>query len=736
MLLGVITALCTAAYLEAARGAREGARDRLASVAGQYALAFDSSALRLKAHLDSNASHPALLGFLRGATPRARQAAEAALPYRGGRPEQVAAVGLWDANGRALLAHGRVGGRLDSAFAGAVVAEVGALDSARLGGFRVLGDSMYYPAVTSLRAGSERLGYLVQWRYVGATPQALEQLMRLIGPGATMLIGSPSNGAWTNLLGPIDGPPIDLRAAPKPGLLAYDRAGAGSRLAMLAPIPRAGWVVVMEFPRGTVLAPARLFLRRLILLAMVFLVGGLAAAWAVGRRITTPLRALTDATEAMVGADYTRRVPVERRDELGRLAHTFNRAAERVQQVQDGLERTVADRTAELQSALHRLQDNEVTLRQLLDSLPVAVYVVDAAGRPQFANRMSQEILGRGIAPDTTAEELARVHQAYRVGTGEVYPGDQQPILHALKGRAAHAADFEIRRPDRAVRIEVWAAPVYGADGQLASAVAAFTDITERERERAEIERLNGELARRIAELETVNAELDTFCYSVSHDLRAPLRAIDGFSRMLQEDYRATLDAEAQRLLGVIRSSTSGMGQLIDDLLTFSRLSRKQLEEGRVDMTALARAVMEDARAAAGPPPAAATPPRVNLGSLPPTRGDGALLRQAWVNLISNALKFSRTKPEPVVEIGARKQNGEAVYFVRDNGVGFDMQYADKLFGVFQRLHRADEFEGTGVGLAIVQRVVHRHGGRVWAEAAQGQGATFYFSLPMAEALT
>ncbi|HWP36228.1 MAG TPA: PAS domain S-box protein [Gemmatimonadales bacterium] len=391
-------------------------------------------------------------------------------------------------------------------------------------------------------------------------------------------------------------------------------------------------------------------------------------------------------------------------------------------QAEEALERS----TAELQDALRRLKDDDSRLEQIFESLPVAIYVVDHEGRPRYANRLSQEILGRGIAPDAKAEDLASVHRAYRVGTDQVYPGDEQPIVLALQGRPAHAADFEIRLPGEVRRIEVWAAPVFNGEGRLTHAVAAFTDITARERARAEIERLNRELAARIAELEAVNRELDTFCYSVSHDLRAPLRSVDGFSRILVEDYGPALDLEARRLLGVVRSSTKSMGQLIDDLLAFSRLSRKAIEAGVVDMRGLARAAAEDARVTA---PKAA---RVEIGDLPEAYGDAALLRQVWVNLIGNALKFSSTRADPRVEIGAANGMGETVFFVRDNGVGFDMSYADKLFGVFQRLHRPDEFEGTGVGLAIVQRVVHRHGGRVWAEGKPGEGATFYFTLPTA----
>jgi light-regulated signal transduction histidine kinase (bacteriophytochrome) len=233
---------------------------------------------------------------------------------------------------------------------------------------------------------------------------------------------------------------------------------------------------------------------------------------------------------------------------------------------------------------------------------------------------------------------------------------------------------------------------------------------------------LEATVRKRTEALEAANKELESFSYSVSHDLRAPLRAVDGYARMLEEDYAARLDDEGRRLLGVVRQSSVRMGRLIDDLLAFSRLGRQQLAKLPVDMAELARDVVTELRNGATA--------SVELGALPGARADRALIRQVWINLVGNALKYSGKRPDARIEIGGRRDGGENVYWVRDNGVGFDMRYADKLFGVFQRLHRADEFDGTGVGLAIVQRVVARHGGRVWAEAKPGEGACFHFSLP------
>lgn len=243
---------------------------------------------------------------------------------------------------------------------------------------------------------------------------------------------------------------------------------------------------------------------------------------------------------------------------------------------------------------------------------------------------------------------------------------------------------------------------------------------------RRELERLNAELEQLNLKLRAMNEELAAFSYSVSHDLKAPLRAIDGFSRMLLEDYSGRLDAEGQRLLKVVRTNTQKMGQLIDDLLTFSRVGRHQLMHSSIDMTELATTEIEElqARLAAGAL-------ETKIDPMPSVRGDPAMIRQVVANLLSNAVKFSRGAEQPRVEMGGRREGSEHVYYVKDNGVGFDMKYAGKLFGVFERLHNADEFEGTGVGLALVRRILHRHGGRVWAKSDPGKGATFYFSLPV-----
>jgi PAS domain S-box-containing protein len=259
--------------------------------------------------------------------------------------------------------------------------------------------------------------------------------------------------------------------------------------------------------------------------------------------------------------------------------------------------------------------------------------------------------------------------------------------------------------------------------------LAFFREINDRKKAQLEIQRLNEGLEQKVtertAQLEAVNKELEAFTYSVSHDLRAPLRIIDGYTEMLVSDYETKLDEEAKRMFGIITGNVRKMGQLIDDLLNLSQTGRKELLLYTADMNKLVKSVIDEQVSLNGEKFA-----DIKIETLLPAKCDSGLLQQVWSNLISNAIKYSGKQEQPVIRINSFRQNGEIVYQIKDNGVGFDMKYAGQLFGVFQRLHKATEFEGTGVGLALVKRIVAKHNGRVWAESEPGKGAAFFFSLP------
>jgi len=256
----------------------------------------------------------------------------------------------------------------------------------------------------------------------------------------------------------------------------------------------------------------------------------------------------------------------------------------------------------------------------------------------------------------------------------------------------------------------------------LINKVKFFINIYEQD---LELSRLNENLREKNEELQAMNEELESFSYSVSHDLRAPLRALSGYSSMLEEDYENALDENGKRIVETIKNNALKMNVLVDDLLAFSKLGRKSLVKAEVNTGQMVRAILDDL---AGTAPHHA---HVTVHDLADTYGDVALLKQVWINLISNALKYSGKKEHAEVEIGCSTSGHETIYYVKDNGTGFDMKYSDKLFGVFQRLHSVSEFEGTGIGLAIVKRIITKHQGRVWADAKVNEGATFFFSLPV-----
>jgi PAS domain S-box-containing protein len=366
-------------------------------------------------------------------------------------------------------------------------------------------------------------------------------------------------------------------------------------------------------------------------------------------------------------------------------------------------------------------------LDSLIENLPAMVVVKDAATLKFVrVNKSFEELIGF-----TKAELVGKAaHELFSPAEADyVIAKDLEALAHGalvdIPRQSIHTAHLGLRT------FHTMKMPIADDEGKPQYLLAISVDITERELAEEAIRELNVALQGQAAQLESTNKELESFSYSVSHDLRAPLRAIDGFAEIIEEDYRDKLDDEGRRYLSVIRQNSRRMGALIDDLLEFSRLARQPVTNAEVNVESLVREVVQDVLTtervdAKGD----SAPPSIEIGPLPAALGDRGLLRQVWTNLISNAVKYSSKSKQPVISISGCQVDAENHYSVRDNGVGFDMDYAEKLFGVFQRLHRNDEFSGTGVGLAIVHRVVTRHGGRVWAEGRVNDGAVFTFALP------
>ncbi len=384
----------------------------------------------------------------------------------------------------------------------------------------------------------------------------------------------------------------------------------------------------------------------------------------------------------------------------------------------------VARDITERKQAEEALLASEKRYRNVVEDLPVLICRFQSDGILTFVNRRyceyfdkpREELEGQNFFQFIPEADRESVHQHYSSLTQD------NPIV---------SYEHEVFTPDGIRGWQRWIdRALFNKDGQIFEYQSIGEDVTERKQAELEIHRLNAELEQRVIErthqLQMANQELESFAYSVSHDLRAPLRAIDGFSQALLEDYHHQLDAEGQDYLQRVRAGSQRMGQLIDDILTLSRVTRQELRRQAVDLSVQAQDIVAELRRMQ---PERRVEVKIDEGIV--ARGDGTLLRVVLQNLLENAWKFTSKRNNAQITFKASIQGNEHVISVSDNGAGFNMRYADKLFGAFQRLHHANEFKGTGIGLATVQRIIHRHGGRVWAEAEVDKGATFYFTLPL-----
>ncbi|HVW22659.1 MAG TPA: ATP-binding protein [Opitutaceae bacterium] len=371
---------------------------------------------------------------------------------------------------------------------------------------------------------------------------------------------------------------------------------------------------------------------------------------------------------------------------------------------------------------LAALRESEERARLVVDSVrDYAIFMLDPAGVVVSWNAGAERIKGF-----TAAEAIGRHFSLFYPEPAIRARLPEQLIEGAKASGRSQAEGWRVRRDGTRFWADAVLTAIRDGRGRLLGFAKVTRDRTEQKAAESRIQQLNRDLQRRAEELEIANREMEAFSYSASHDLRAPLRHIAGFAKLLEEEAGAGLTAEGRRFLGVIADSAGRMARLIDDLLAFSKVGRTQMKREDIDHDALVAAAIKDGHYGGN----GRRPIEWELGTLGRIWADPGLMRLVWANLLDNAVKYTGQSPFPRIEIGAQRDAaGEEVYFIRDNGVGFDMQYASKLFGVFQRLHRADQFEGTGIGLANVHRIVVRHGGRIWAESKVGGGAAFFFTL-------
>lgn len=460
----------------------------------------------------------------------------------------------------------------------------------------------------------------------------------------------------------------------------------------------------------------RLFLYSVIAIAVIIV--AFIMAYFLSKRfqkeISVPIFALAYTAKAISDRhDYSVRATKLSNDEMGTLTDAFNQMLSRIQ------EQNVA------------LSESEARVRAVINSAISAVIVIDNHGLITEWNERAEKMFG-WTKREAMGRELAEMiiphkyREAHRNGMKRAAESGDGPVLNQLLELSA------VRMDGREFPVELSISAM--KTGDKISFCGFVTDITERKKAEEEIRSFSQQLEQKVMErtdeLQLANKELESFSYSVSHDLRAPLRSIHGYMNIFAEEYAANLDQEGKRLIDIILRNSQKMGQLIDDLLAFSQLGRKELVKGKVAMKEMAANIWEDLKRLEQ----GNREIELTLHDLPVAYGDHVTIRQVWTNFISNALKYTRGKSKAIIEIGFEDKKDETVYFVKDNGAGFDMRYYEKLFGVFQRLHSVHEFEGTGVGLAIIHRIISKHGGRVWADAKVNEGATFYFSLKKQDA--
>jgi PAS domain S-box-containing protein len=662
LLATAIVAAMGSAYVQVRHAAVSAEHERLERVSQQVADLLHASMANLKGVMWRDAQKPALRQFLLSPDSRNTSAALAALATMRGVSTQIVDVRLWDGSGARKLSVGGDGLIVPPSIRDELRVPLARGDSAVVGSLHLVGDAVVWVVAAPVVEQGRTIGYLVERGRPAGSPRAARALADLIGHGTAVYIGNARGDVWTDFWTRVDPPPA--RTATPGEVLEYERPGAarGASYAVERAVPGTPWLLVVESPRDLVLAPATAFVRNAALFGLVLFL--LAMAWRVAqsqRRLRRELASMENQHRVLV----------------------------------DGIE-------------------------------DYAIFMLDPAGTVVSWNRGAERINGY------RSEEIIGQHFS------RFYSGAD--VAARKPSRELEVARADGRCEDEGWRVcrdgsSIWASVVITAlhddRGSLVGFAKVMRDISEKRRvaEAQEahtraLQEAYTDLERHRHELKMANEDLESFTYSVSHDLRAPIRQIEGFSTILGEHLAGNVDAEAEQYLRRIREGSQQMGRLVDDLLHLAQLGRRPATPHQIPLDSLVGNVLAKLRAEV-----ADRDIEWRFTPLPAVACDRGLMEVAFTNLLANAVKYTRRREKAVIEIGQTVRDGRPVLYVRDNGVGFDMKYADKLFGVFQRLHRAEEFEGTGVGLSIVHRIIRMHDGSIWAEGQPDAGATFFFTL-------
>ncbi len=486
-------------------------------------------------------------------------------------------------------------------------------------------------------------------------------------------------------------------------------------------IPEFQWGLLVEIDYEEAIAPINNIKTLSIIITIIVLGIAFVVSFSTTQGLTKPIKELHKGTEIIEKGNLDYKVGTSSKDEVGQLSRAFDKMIVSLKKVTENLKKEIFTH----KKSEEALKESETRLNEAQQIAHIGSWELDLITNTLHWSDEVYRIF------DLEPQQFDPTYEAF---LDNIHPDDREFVNNAytesVKNKKTYDIIHRLLLKDGTLKfVNERCETFYNDNGKAVRSIGTVQNVTRRIQAEEELkkyqQRLEELVEERTKELETANKELEAFSYSVSHDLRAPLRAIDGFTRILMDDYVSKLDKEGKRLGSVIRKNSKKMGQLIDDLLTFSRLGRTSMIYSKIDIGNMVNAIYHEATN-----PEQHKRIKISIAELPQVEGDTNMIRQVWMNLISNAVKFSSQRKQAIISVTSQEEKNKITYCIKDNGAGFDMKYVDKLFGVFNRLHSDKEFEGTGVGLALVQRIIRRHDGNVWAEGEVDKGASFYFFLP------